>query len=37
MLLSKLKKHFVGLTWADSDKKGGFVQAEDSDSMTVKS
>jgi hypothetical protein len=25
MLLSKSKKHFVGLTWADGDKKGGFA------------
>jgi hypothetical protein len=25
MLLSKSKKHFVGLTWADGEKKGGFV------------
>jgi hypothetical protein len=25
MLLSKSKKHFVGLTWVDGDKKGGFV------------
>ena len=25
MLLSKSKKHFVGLTWADGDKKGGLV------------
>jgi CxxC motif-containing protein (DUF1111 family) len=25
MALSKSKKHFVGLTWADGDKKGGFV------------
>jgi hypothetical protein len=25
MLLSKSKKHFVGITWADGDKKGGFV------------
>lgn len=25
MLLSKSKKHFIGLTWADGDKKGGFV------------
>ena len=23
--LSKSKKHFVGLTWADGDKKGGFA------------
>jgi CxxC motif-containing protein (DUF1111 family) len=23
--LSKSKKHFVGITWADGDKKGGFV------------
>lgn len=25
MLLSKSKKHFVGLTWADGDKKGGLA------------
>jgi hypothetical protein len=25
MALSKSKKHYVGLTWADGDKKGGFV------------
>jgi hypothetical protein len=25
MVLSKSKKHFVGITWADGDKKGGFV------------
>jgi hypothetical protein len=25
LALSKSKKHFVGLTWADGDKKGGFV------------
>jgi hypothetical protein len=25
MALSKSKKHFVGLTWADGDKKGGFA------------
>jgi hypothetical protein len=25
MLLSKSKKHFVGLTWADGDKRGGLV------------
>ncbi len=25
MALSKSKKHFVGLTYADGDKKGGFV------------
>ena len=25
MAFSKSKKHFVGLTWADGDKKGGFV------------
>jgi hypothetical protein len=25
MALSKSKKHFVGVTWADGDKKGGFV------------
>jgi CxxC motif-containing protein (DUF1111 family) len=25
MLLSKSKKHFVGLTWADGDKKGGMA------------
>jgi hypothetical protein len=25
MVLTKSKKHFVGLTWADGDKKGGFA------------
>jgi hypothetical protein len=25
MALSKSKKHYVGLTWADGDKKGGFA------------
>ena len=25
MALTKSKKHFVGLTWADGDKKGGFA------------
>jgi hypothetical protein len=25
MALSKSKKHFVGITWANGDKKGGFV------------
>jgi len=25
MALSKSKKHFVGITWADGDKKGGFA------------
>jgi len=25
MLLSKSKKHYIGLTWADGDKKGGFA------------
>ena len=25
MALTKFKKHFVGLTWADGDKKGGFA------------
>jgi hypothetical protein len=25
LALSKSKKHFVGLTWADGDKKGGFA------------
>lgn len=25
MALTKSKKHFVGLTWVDGDKKGGFV------------
>jgi hypothetical protein len=27
--LSKSKKHFVGLTWADGDKKGGFAMQYD--------
>lgn len=32
MLLSKSKKHFVGLTWADGDKKGGIAfQADKND------
>jgi hypothetical protein len=32
MALSKSKKHFVGITWADGDKKGGFVmQCDKSD------
>lgn len=32
MALSKSKKHFVGLTWADGDKKGGFAfQADKND------
>jgi len=29
MLLSKSKKHYVGLTWADGDKKGGLVVQAD--------
>jgi CxxC motif-containing protein (DUF1111 family) len=32
MALTKSKKHFVGLTWADGDKKGGFaIQCDKSD------
>jgi len=32
MLLSKSKKHYVGLTWADGEKKGGLVfQADKSE------
>jgi hypothetical protein len=32
MALTKSKKHFVGLTWADGDKKGGFaVQCDKND------
>jgi hypothetical protein len=32
LALSKSKKHFVGITWVDGDKKGGFVvQADKSD------
>jgi len=32
MLFSKSKKHYVGLTWADGDKKGGLVvQADKND------
>jgi CxxC motif-containing protein (DUF1111 family) len=32
MLLSKSKKHFVGLTWVDGSKKGGFaMQCDKSD------
>jgi len=29
MLFSKSKKHYVGLTWADGDKKGGLVVQAD--------
>jgi hypothetical protein len=25
LALTKSKKHFIGLTWADGDKKGGFA------------
>ena len=32
MALTKSKKHYVGLTWADGDKKGGFaMQCDKSD------
>ncbi len=32
MALSKSKKHYIGLTWADGDKKGGFAfQADKND------
>jgi uncharacterized protein YidB (DUF937 family) len=32
MALTKSKKHFVGITWADGDKKGGIAfQADKSD------
>src|SRR5882757_6622343 len=32
MLLSKSKKHFIGITWVDGEKKGGFVmQCDKSD------
>jgi hypothetical protein len=32
MALTKSKKHFVGLTWADGDKEGGFaMQCDKSD------
>ena len=32
MALTKSKKHYIGLTWADGDKKGGFaVQADKND------
>lgn len=32
MALSKSKKHYIGLTWADGDKKGGFaMQCDKSD------
>jgi hypothetical protein len=32
MALTKSKKHFVGITWADGDRKGGFVmQCDKSD------
>ena len=29
MALSKSKKHFVGLTWADGEHKGGFAMQRD--------
>ena len=29
LALSKSKKHYVGLTWADGDKKGGFAMQAD--------
>jgi hypothetical protein len=32
MALTKSKKHFVGLTWADGDKKGGFAMQCDKNS-----
>ena len=36
MALSKSKKHFVGITWADGDKKGGFVmQCDKSDYRNI--
>jgi hypothetical protein len=32
MVLTKSKKHYVGLTWADGDKKGGFaMQCDEND------
>ena len=32
LALTKSKKHFIGITWADGDKKGGFaMQADKSD------
>ena len=31
MALTKSKKHFVGLTWADGEKKGGFAMQCDKD------
>jgi CxxC motif-containing protein (DUF1111 family) len=32
MALTKSKKHYIGLTWADGDKKGGFaIQADKND------
>ena len=32
MALTKSKKHYVGLTWADGDKKGGLaIQCDKSD------
>src|SRR5271166_6630004 len=31
MALTKSKKHFVGLTWADGDKKGGLAESHSSD------
>jgi hypothetical protein len=30
MALTKSKKHFVGLTWADGDKKGGLAESHSS-------
>jgi hypothetical protein len=29
LALSKSKKHFIGITWADGDKKGGLVVQAD--------
>lgn len=36
MALTKSKKHYVGLTWADGDKKGGFaMQCDKNDYRAV--
>jgi hypothetical protein len=36
MAFNKSKKHYVGITWADGDKKGGFaMQCDKSDDRGV--
>jgi hypothetical protein len=35
MALTKSKKHFVGLTWADATPKGGFAMRDKSDCRGV--